>query len=151
MHEAGILRCCWTLLVHFPSARSATLRLYPDRAARCRVRVVISIVCLHYFCFLFRDFALEACCWPSCADFQCDQCHVGMDALQRANHTDLPEGGGQVRHTSPDLRKTNRSRIFRLSIQKNVLPIRRITIMKLHFIKGILLYHYSLILYETLM
>lgn len=76
------------------------------------------LFCLHYFCFLFRDFALEACCWPSCADFQCDQCHVGMDTVQRANHTDLPEGGGQVRHTSPDLRNTNRLRIFRLSIQK---------------------------------
>lgn len=29
------------------------------------------------------------------------------------------------RYASPDLRKTNRLRIFRLSIQKNVLPIRR--------------------------
>lgn len=109
------------------------------------------LFCLHYFCFLFRDFALEACCWPSCADFQCDQCHVGMDAVQRENRTDLPEGGGQVRHTSPDLRKTNSLCIFRLSFKKMCCLSDGISIMKLHFIKGILLYHYSLILYETLM
>lgn len=149
MHEAGILRCCWTLLqcispVHVapPCGCILTVQLVAEFG------LWFQLFCVHYFCFLFRDFALEACGWPSCDDFQCDQCHVGMDVIQRANHTDLPEGGGQVRHTSPDLRKTNRLSIF---IQKMCCLLDGITIIKLHFIKGILLYHYSLLLYKTLM
>lgn len=150
MHEAGILRCCWTLLVHFPSARSATLRLYPGCAARCRVWVVISIVLPSLFLFPFQRLCpggvlLTFMCWfpvrsVPCWDGRCTKRKPHRSSRRR-------------RAGTPRLiwEKQTVYAYLGSPFKKMCCLSDGITIMKLHFIKGILLYHYSLILYETLM
>lgn len=108
--------------VHFPSARSATLRLYPDCAARCRVWVVISIVLRSLFLFPFQRLCpggvwLTFMWWFPVRSVPCwDGCYTKSKSHRSSRRR---------RAGTPHIAWSEKKKPFKHFYSKNVLPIRR--------------------------